>query len=226
MAVTAQSVIDRVRTQLIDTQPDKRWSDTELLQWLSDGQRALVSIVPDASGTIVNHQLLRGTRQILPDDGILLLDVVRNMQADNTPGRAIRLTTRELLDAFNPNWHNAPLATEAQAFVFTTQQPTTFYVYPPNDGNGIVELSYSAEPAELLALTDQLSVTDMCQTPLTDYVLYRAHMKDSDFAAGQALAAQYFQLFLAALDQGNPADLEDPNKRLSNVDPVVRGGAG
>lgn len=226
MAVTAQSVIDRVRTQLIDTGSTKRWSDAELLQWLSDGQRTLVSIIPDASGTIVNHALLRGTRQILPDDGILLLDIVRNMQADFTPGRAVRLTTRELLDSYDLNWHNGTLTTEVQAFTFNTQQPTTFYVYPPNDGTGIVELSYSVEPAEITALTDNLGVADMCQTPLVDYVLYRACLKDSDFAAGQALAGNYLQLFMAALDQGTPAEVEDPNKRLTNTDVVTRGGAG
>lgn len=227
MAATADNVISRVRTQLIDNGSVQRWSDAELLQWLSDGQREIVSYIPDASGQIIDLELIRGTRQMLPEDGILLLELVRNKGADNSAGRSVRLTTRELLDAYNPDWHNSTSSATVQTYVFNSNQPTTFYVYPPNDGTGIVEVSYSALPAEITALTDELGVADMCQGLLVDYVLYRAHLKDSDFAAGQGLAQHYLQRFMAGVDQTpQPGSDEDPNLRLSNVDPVIRGGAG
>ena len=46
MAVTAQTILTRVRTQLIDELTQQRWTDPELLRWLSDGQRTLVAMDP------------------------------------------------------------------------------------------------------------------------------------------------------------------------------------
>lgn len=227
MAVTAQSIINRVRTQLIDTNAEQRWSDTELLRWLSDGQRTLVSLVPDASGVIAVRALSAGTKQTIPSNGHMLLTIFRNTNAAGTTGgRAVRLTSRELLDGFDQAWHSAAATVNVQAYVFDPQHPDTFYVYPPNTGTGYVELSYSVMPADLSSTSDTLSVADIYQTPLVDYVLYRAHQKDSDFAAGQAIASNYLQLFLAHIGQGQAAELSNnPNLQLANASPEAKGTA-
>ncbi len=63
---TAELIINRVRTQLIDTGPAQRWSDEELLRWVSDGQRMIALAVPSAVSKRVTVQLIEGTLQELP----------------------------------------------------------------------------------------------------------------------------------------------------------------
>jgi hypothetical protein len=227
MAVTAESILDRVRTQLIDTNVEQRWSDEELLRWLSDGQRALVSFIPDASSTIAVRPLAAGTRQSIPSDGHMLLTIFRNTNAGGTTGgRAVRVASRELLDGFDPAWHSASATVNVQAYIFDPQHPDVFYVYPPNTGAGYVELSYSVMPEDLASTSDTLTVSDIYQTPLVDYVLYRAHQKDGDFAAGQAIASNYLQLFLAHIGQGQAAELSNnPNLQLADPNPSAKGTA-
>lgn len=227
MAVTAQLIIERVRTQLIDEGATKRWSDTELLRWLSDGQRAIVTVSAGTSSTTAVSPLVAGTKQSIPADGHMLLTIVRNTNSAGTsPSRVVRIVSRELIDAQNPDWHTASQTKVAQNYIYDPHEPTKFYVYPPNDGTGNVEMVYSVFPPEMSSLTDEIVVQDIYQTALFDYVMFRAHQKDSDFAAGQALANQYLQLFLAYSQQGENSQLQsNPNLHMAAPSPEARGTA-
>lgn len=228
MAVTAQSIIDKVRLQLIDPSgASSRWTDAELLDWVSDGQRAVVAYTAGASSITYVHTLVAGTKQTIPSNGHQLLTVVRNMAADEvTPARATRIVTRDILDTQNPHWHTAASSSVVQNYVFDLQEPRKFYVYPPNDGTGKVELVYSVMPQELTSGSDELVLQEIYQTALFDYVMFRAHQKDSDFAAGQAVAQNYLQLFLSYLTQNEQGELSNnPNLQLGARDPSTRGTA-
>lgn len=228
MSVTAQSIIDKVRTQLIDPSgASSRWTDAELLSWVSDGQRAVVAYTAGASSITYVHTLVAGTKQIIPANGHQLLTVIRNMAADGvTPARATRIVTRDILDSQNPNWHTASSSSVVQNYVFDLQEPRKFYVYPPNTGTGKVEIVYSVMPQELTSGSDELVLQEIYQTALFDYVMFRAHQKDSDFAAGQAVAQNYLQLFLSYITQNEQGELSNnPNLQLGARDPSTRGTA-
>lgn len=227
MSVTAQSIIDRVRIQLIDNGSIKRWSDSELLLWLSDGQRTIVTASPGNSSSTEVVPLVSGTKQTIPSDGNMLLYIVRNTNAAGTvPGRAVRIVSREILDAQNPDWHSSTASATVQNYIFDPQEPLIYYVYPPNTGAGYVELVYSHLPADMTSLSSTLVVQDIYQTALFDYVMFRAHQKDSDFAAGQAVASNYLQLFMAAVGQRDAGILStNPNLQLGSPDPSSRGSA-
>lgn len=227
MAVTAQTVIDRVRSQLIDTGAVKRWTDDELLDWLSDGQRALVAMAPSASSTLATVALAAGTKQTIPSDGHILLSITRNnVSGGGTPGKVVRIVSREIMDAYNDDWHSGTSARAVQNYIFDPQDPTHYYVYPPSDGAGYVDMVYSKIPAEISALGTNISVRDVYQTALFDYVMFRAHQKDSDFAAGAAVAASYYQAFLSSVGGGETGDLaNNPNLQLAQPDPSNKGSA-
>lgn len=227
MAVLASTIIDRVRSQLLDTGAVKRWTDGELLTYLSDGQRAIVAASASAANSVIVVNLTEGTRQGIPSNGYALLSVIRNIGDDMvTPGRAVRLVEREALDNQNPDWHSATATKVVQNYVYDPSDHTRFYVYPPNDGTGKLQINYARMPVDLVATSDVLTVQDIFQTPLFDYCMFRAHQKDSDFAAGQAAAAQYLQLFTTFMSAIAGAEaVETPNLALGGTQLTIKGAA-
>ena len=66
MAVTVQSVLDRVQQTLQDT-GGIRWSSTaELILWVNDAQREIAILKPDATATNTTVTLAAGTKQSIP----------------------------------------------------------------------------------------------------------------------------------------------------------------
>lgn len=215
--VTAKTIIDKASVQLIDL-ANIRWTRSELLSWLNDGMRQIVLIQPSASSTTVSKQLVAGTRQTLPTGGWLLLQMYRNMGTNGTtPGRAIRIVSRELLDNFNPNWHTATAAAEVRNYIYDIQDQTVFYVYPPNTGTQYVELNYSAQPTDLTSETDVIPIFDIFQSALVDYILYRACSKDAEYAPGLQLAQGYLSTFVAAVS--GKAQTETTNDPVQALNP-------
>lgn len=217
MSAIASDIISRARTQLIDNGVSPRWTDTEMLKWLSDGQRAIVAISPSSTSTLGTKTLVTGTKQTAPADSFMFLGLTRNMGLDAaTPGRACRIISREVLDAFDPDWHSGTPGSVVQSYIYDPQQLNTFYVWPPNDGTGSVEVSYSVLPTDLTLMSDGFQVVPIYQTALLDYLLYRCYQKDSDFSGGQALAALYLQSFTLFVTGSEGSQLNDnPNLQLT-----------
>jgi hypothetical protein len=196
MPVTAQTILARVRTQLIDELATKRWSDDELLRWLSDGQRTLVAMDPTINEVCTALLLDIGTKQSLPENGFILLDIKRNMGADGlTPGRAVTIISRENMDRVDPDWHASRRSDITMHYLYDPQQPTTYYVWPPSTGQSYLDVSRSETPPDFTTLDDAMVIPDIYQTALFDYVMFRAHQKDTDYAAGNEKAQMYLQLF-------------------------------
>lgn len=224
--VTAKTIIDKATIQLIDL-ANIRWTRAELLSWLNDGMRQIVLIQPSATSTTSVVQLDAGTRQYIPDDGWLLLSIYRNMGTNGTtPGRAIRIISREIIDSFNPNWHTDTAKAEVRNYVYTDQDQTAFYVSPPNTGTQYIELNYSVQPADLTAETQVIPIFDIFQSALVDYILYRACSKDAEYAPGLQLASQYSASFVAAIQGKTVSEVSgNPTMSLGPRNPPVRGSA-
>lgn len=198
--MTVASILARAAIQLQDS-THIRWPTTELLDWLNDGQREIVLKKPNASTHNTSMALLAGARQTLPASAVLLLDVVRNL-----PGSAIRLVSREILDSQIPNWYSQMPQTQVMHYCYRELDPQTFYVYPPNNGTGVVELVYSAAPADA-QLDGIISLDDIYGSALLDYLLYRAYSKDAEFAANDSRAISHYQAFQNALGGRAQAEL-------------------
>lgn len=199
--ITAKSIIEKAQIVLQDT-TGVRWpAETELLGWLNDGQREVVIYKPNACTRNKAVQLVAGTKQTLPEDGIMLIDVVRNMGTDGaTPGRSVRIVMREILDAQMPDWHASAASQTVKHYMFAGLDPRTFYVYPPQPGaqTGYVELVYAASPTDA-TFDGAIALDDIYQNILVDYILYRAYSKDTEYAADQNRAAAHQSAYLAGL---------------------------
>ena len=219
MAVSVQSVIDRVQTTLQDT-TGVRWPVVgELVLWINDAQREIALLKPDASARNTTITLDTGTKQEIPSDGNRLLRVVRNMSAatNGTGKRSVRLVQREVLDAQTPDWHDPTVTGDAshtnlvKHYVYDEQNPRNFYVYPGVSGSAYIEIIYSANP-EIVTQSDNLGIPDIYANAVMNYVLYMAYMKDADYAGNNQRAASHFQIFTTSITGKGQVDaLTTPN---------------
>lgn len=222
--VTAGTIIDRCARQLFDVNGVK-WPRTDLLEWLNVGQRLIVVLQPSSSNTVAVIKLAVGSRQSIPSTGWSLLDVIRNMgTTGTTPGRAVRIASRRLMDAFNPLWHSATASAVTQNFVFDPQDQTAFFVYPPSNGQGYVEINYASLPAMISSEASAISVPDAYEDALVNYVMFRALSKYVEYADSDE-AQRYLSMFNGFLGAKVSAEqANNPNIGLAPPNPAVEGG--
>ena len=141
-----------------------------------------------------------------------------------TPGPAIRIVSRRLMDAFNPSW----VATSSSEVVlnYTTdpQDVTAFFVYPPSDGTNYIEINYSALPAWLSTESTPMIVNAAYEDAIINYVMYRALSKNADFAANP-LAAQYLGTFNTLLGAKLTAEQAN-NPNTDMMSPAISAAGG
>jgi len=196
MAIRAGDILQRTAILLQDEE-FVRWTKEELFAWLNDAACEVVIRRPAARAVTGEITLDAGALQRLPDGGLELLDVVRNVG-----GRPVRRTDRQLLDDSAPDWPIMRQASAIKHYTFDERTPTVFYVYPPAKAGVTVEALYSEAPPAVAADDDLLELDRAYMGPLVSYLLYRALAKDSEFANG-TLAAAHFQAFTEALGTNN-----------------------
>lgn len=225
-SVVASSILDKAGQLLLDV-AGVRWTRSELLGWLNDGQTEIAVAKPTSASRIVSHKLTAGSRQTTPPDGWMLLDVFRNRGTDGvTDGPAIRIVSRDLLDNFSPNWHGATRKNEAKNYVFNAQDPTTFYVSPPSTGNNYVEISYAFRPVDLTSESQPIGIDDVYRTMLLNYIMFRACTKDAEYAPGVALGQMYYGLFKSMVETKDQSELQNnPNLDMTPMNPASKGTA-
>ena len=197
------------------------WPKDELLLYLEDGQRAAVLARPEVNPITKSVQLVTGSRQTIPDDGYVLLDVVRNMGTDGaTPGGSITPTGRASLDQASLDWHMLSGADATVLnYVYDVRNRKTFYVYPPQPtvSPNQIEITYAGIPARFsdpdaggskTKFDDTIKLDDIYAPALVAYVLHRAYVKDVAAEAGSMQKSQMYFDWFGAMITGN-ADAKD-----------------
>lgn len=223
--MTGQDVVNRAQVLLNDTgntlaqvAANTRWPVAELLLWITDAQREAVIVNPNANNVIMQVPLVAGTRQTLPanSEGWIVLSVKRNLTYNATTevysgARAIRQTTQEILDAFEPNWHTDVPSSSVQNYTYDTVDRKAFYVYPPNDGTGFVEANVAKTPTVITSLNQVLELDDVYLGALASYVCFRSLTKDAEFAGGASLAQTFYSQFY------NTMSMQDQSEKDSSA---------
>lgn len=225
--ILASAIISKAGILINDT-TNVRWTQPEMLGWLNDGQREVVLLKPSASVTNQSIQLTASaTKQSIPTGGIMLIDVTRNMgNGGSTPGNAIRIVSREVLDAQVPTWHSdTNTVGMIQHFTFDPRDPKTFYVFPKAPATAWwVEVIYSSPPVDCATVSSTIGIDDIYANALLNYVMYRAFSKNSEYAQNQQLATAAYQAFVQGIgakvsaEQGN-----NPNLTATPFNPNVPG---
>ena len=155
--LTGTNLLSRIKDTLQDT-TSVRWPEAELLRYINDAQREIVNFRPESSAKTANVQLVTGTKQALPTDGLRLIKVTRNMSDASggaTGKRAIRIVNVDILNTQEPDWNDPTVSGDAahgtvvKHYIFDEDDPRNFYVYPGVSGNAYVEVVYSASPTDL-----------------------------------------------------------------------------
>lgn len=195
-AFTAKDIIDRVSFILKDPE-NVRWSRSEVLSYVNEAQVAVVRMEPSANKVRAFIKLQEGTLQKLPEDAMCLLSAVRNV-IDGIGGPSVRLATRSALDATIPDWAEIWPQDIVENYIYDGREDTEFEVFPPNDGEGELEVVYSVVPPQIEE-DDELVLGSEYVTPMINYTLYKCALLDSDFNGTQGLAQYYYQLFMTEL---------------------------
>ncbi len=230
--LTGANLLSRIKDTLQDT-TSVRWPEAELIRYINDAQREIVNFRPESSATTTNVQLTTGTKQTLPSAGLRLIKVVRNMSATGgsaTGKRAIRIVNPDILNTQEPDWHDPTVSGDAahttvvKHYMFDEDDPRNYYVYPGVAGNSFVEIVYSASPTDLTDTSSTIGVDDIYANAIIDFVLYRAYMKDAEYAGNAQRASNHYQLFTGSISQGvQSSTLLDPNNdQVSNIGAVPK----
>ena len=227
MALTGTNLLSRIEYILQDT-TSFRWPEAELLRYINDAQREIVNYRPESSAKTDNVQLVTGTKQTLPTDGLRLIKVTRNMSDASggaTGKRAVRIVNVDILNTQEPDWNDPTVSGDAQHgtvvkhYIFDEDDPKNYYVYPGVNGNAYLEIVYSKVPTDLSSGSSNLDIDDIYGNAVIDYVLFRAYQKDSEYAGNAQRSATHYQLFLQCIGQGMQAqEMVSPNNdRTSNI---------
>ena len=177
---SSQDLLNGVRmTQLND--PDATtWSDSTLIIALNQALRMLSLVRPDATSKIAILPVIAGSRQFIPNDGVRLLRVVRNIDSVGAIGRAVRLVQQEDMDSMSPDWHSAS-GTIVKEYMFDARSPKHFYIYPSVAIASKIEVEYSsyADDVTETNVGSTLPVSPIFAQPVQELMLYKLLSGDS-----------------------------------------------
>lgn len=166
--VTVKEIVVKCQTILQDT-TSTRWPAEELVGWLNDAYREIVSYDPYAYTETGIFHCAPGTKQELnksrdPEGSGVpaggkggfpnakqFLRVTRNCPYDLQAveygtGRTVRYIDRRILDDQRPDWHKETPVDEVQHYIHDEKQAFVFYVYPPATENTGLEILFASIP--------------------------------------------------------------------------------
>ena len=193
-----------------------RWPFQERLDWINGALAEILSLKPSALGQSRQVSLGQGTRQAIPADASALLRVVRNITAGfggvRVGGRVVEAVSRPDMDAAMPDWHDVsihPSAAIVQHVIADPEEPKAFYVYPPNNGAGMVEALVAiphpplATPTSPNALASYegvvVGLAVEYKPAVLDYLLSRCFQKEAELAGSAARAQAHYLAFANSL---------------------------
>lgn len=219
--VDALKIITDAQTYLYD-KLGVRWDELELLSWLNAGQLEIAMLVPNSSSFTVAIKLAAGVKQTTATGVLRIIEFVRNMGVDGiTPGTELRVVDRKVLTSYLPNWSNDTPDSAVKHVMYNAEDDNeTFYVWPPQPAanQGYIEVVQSQVPATVsnISVGTKISVHDYYANALTDYILYRAFGKDSEYGNQDARSQLHYKQFAQTMGIVFKNDTNASNRVVPN----------
>lgn len=177
MALVASSIIASVRRVLLDPSPGVTWTDTHLLNFLNEAERATLAVKPDAYTVRGPVSLVAGTGQALPAGANGLLNIFQNNGGGN---KTVIRVDRARLDTRDPGWPNGAPAAAVDFWMSDARDPNRFDVSPPNNGSGSVVALYCATPAPIASVGSNINLADIYEAALKAKMIAEAYRESTD----------------------------------------------
>jgi hypothetical protein len=175
MTISVGPLLDSVSTTLLDT-ARRTWPlQSDLVPYLNEALAATAAIKPDMYTRQEFMTLVAGVSQVIPSDGVALLDVIY----DQGTGRVVTQVDAGLLDEANRFWPSATQEVGVQHFAADPRDPRRFNVTPPNTGAGSVQILYGAVPTVTGSSGEDIPISPNFMAPLISYVLFKCYAKNS-----------------------------------------------
>lgn len=200
---TAQTVVNIVRLQIHDTVEPYRWTDEELRLYVNEGQKQIVTFVPEACVGDELHAIADTvSRRTIPADGIQFIKVQANVDpsAPTVPRTSVTYAEMDVLDRWDPSWRYFPpsptpdLTDYYAHYLFDRRDPTAFWLYPRPTPDTAVRILYSRVPASVVTLAGELSLQEHYDPALAEYVIHRALGREGRYSDPEA-ANMHFEKF-------------------------------
>lgn len=202
--ILASKIATDISNDLFDPNND-RFSLTDILQWLNDGQRKIVDLKPDAYVETSAIQLVAGTKQSLETGDIELIKITRNMGADGlTPGKPIHLVNMDHFSLHNPGWQTDTANAVVRVYMLDDRNPRVFYNYPPQPvaDMGYVEKIVNAIPTDISGIGEVITLEDQYESHLYNYGMFRGEKQNAKSSPiAQIAATNYWNQFVTMLDK-------------------------
>lgn len=229
MAIKTKNAIDAARLTLRDNfGVTHTHSDAEFIDYVNRAVSFIVGL--DSSSFVVTGEisLVVGSFQKLPDRGVRLLKLFNNNGVKSyteiigvrryTGVHSIKEFEYEDYIAQRPDWAGDKSGKIAIAYSFNKDDPTSFIVYPPNDGTGTVMGSYSALPTEAALVNDaiddtqEIGLQEIYFNPLIHYMMFCALSRDGESSGNSERADKMLAKALSMLGIKEQADMSDTPK--------------
>lgn len=223
----ARTIIDQAKTLLNDT-AGRRWGDQELLGYLNDGQRQVVTLMPSAKSSTITMQLAPGIKQSIPATAMTFVEAECNMgSAGSVAGLPIIEIDRGKLDNMHPDWRTDSADGKVMFSCHSKDTPREFEVYPAQpDPAHHIDLVVTEYPTDCTLATYEGASTGNQDTAidmpvqfadaLLYFVLFKAHSKDFRYAV-QGLAERWWNKMLTELGLTNQRETVEARKLQEKV---------
>lgn len=205
-----QSILQRIQSALRDANADS-WPEETLVQAISEAEKVIVNLRPDASARSAEFTCAVGIEQTIaalsPAPNRLL--AVKYNRVGSVNGRGIRRVAIGDKDSISPDWRSAGGSTIIREFLHDEREPLIFYVSPPAASGAKVMLSYSSIPAaypSTLTGSEVTTVSDLYEPMIIEWALYRLFGHDVEGTVNISRSQQHLGNFQKAMGMKFDAD--------------------
>lgn len=189
----ASDLIPKIRKLAHDEVAPYRHSDASIVDWLSDAQRTVVLVRPDAHTKLLDFTPVADqTEQDIAAISHLLVSVTTN----KTTGKSIRKVELSTLDDFTPEWRTKAASANPEAWVTNPGSPTAFWLSPKPDTSVVLQVMATVTPTKLTATTDNFQIASVFDSAMMHAVLARLFEIDNNLES----ALLHSQSFAAELN--------------------------
>lgn len=192
--MTPKDIITGARHILNDTDTTTpRQSDAELLGYVNDGLREMVTVQPALFSTIGDMACDADAceQSITFEDSAVLIEVLCIHG-----GNALTPFDMAAMSAFHPGWRADPGGPARQWSRFPNDM-LRFYIHPKAPATlQVLDVRYARLPGTYDFDDTIIDIPTTLQPALIDYVVYRSEAKDNEHVLSQR-AGQFYQSFVA-----------------------------